>query len=186
MKLSPLIHWKNLFALWSLQGVAAFIWLLLIPTDTSNPVAFGFSSARLLLLAVALLITVLSFVLWFQPTLPPRLRTWKLHHEAVIYDVLYVIGLLVTLAVLGIFHTFSLLPESAAYLSLAQRLRPLLLWFGCSGAELSILIAWNRYEQGKDSVRAHKAIFRTAILFMFVWGILGLLIVTTKIGITPV
>jgi hypothetical protein len=186
MKLSSLIHWKNLFALWSIQGVAAFIWLLLIPTDTNNPFAFGFSAARLLLLTVALLITILSVSLWYQPTLTPRLRMWKLHHEAVIYDVLYVTGLLVTLAVLGIFHSFSLLPESAAYISMGQRLLPLLLWFGCSGVELAILIAWNRYEQATDSVHGHKAIFRTAILFMFVWGILGLLIVTTKIGITPV
>ena len=186
MKLSSIIHWKNLFALWSLQGVAAFFWLLLIPTDTSDPVAFGFSSARLLLLSVALLITILSFLLWHQPTLPPRLLTWKLHHEALIYDTLYVTGLLVAFAILFVFHSFSLLPANAAYVSMLQRLRPLLLWLVFSGAELAILMAWNRVEQAGASVSAHKSIFRSAVLLMMGWGILGVVIVTTKIGITQV
>src|SRR5574339_987429 len=93
MKLSALLRWKNLFALWSLQGIAAFIWLLLIPTDTSNPVAFGFSAVRLALLGASLLLILISAFLWFQPrTLSTQTLAWIQRYQATVYDALYIAG----------------------------------------------------------------------------------------------
>lgn len=186
MKLSSLFHWKNLFALWSLQGIAAFIWLLLIPTDTTNPLAFGFSAVRLALLGTAFLLTVVSCLLWLQPRLfPRRVLSWIRQHETTRQDIALIMGSLIAVFVLFVFYAFSLLPASQ-YGSVMQRLRPLLLWFGFSGAELALVIAWNRYEAAKDYIDATRSAFRKTVLLMSIWGLLGLLIVATKIGITPV
>lgn len=189
MKLSPLITWKNVFALWSLQGIAALTWLLLIPTDTSNPVAFGFSAARLALLGAALLLTMISLLLWFPPrifTLSNRAFSWMQKHETMFYDAFYMVGLLIAFAVIFIFYAFSLLPESAAYVSILQRVRPLLLWFGFSSLELALVIAWNRQANARDYLAESKTTFKKSSLLMAVWGIAALWIAATGIGITPV
>lgn len=187
MKLPTPIHWKNLFALWSLQGIASLIWLLSIPTDTSNPVAFGFSAARLALLGAALFLTIFSLLLWLQPRIfSQRTTSWIQQHEATVHDALYIAGLFVVVSVGLVFYAFSLLPESAAYVSILQRLRPMLVWFGLSSLELAIVIAWNRYEQAKDTIGNARSTFRKTILLMAIWGFAALLIVTTQIGITPV
>src|SRR5512138_1182520 len=99
MKLPSFIHWKTLFALWSLQGIAALIWLFLIPTDTSNPVAFGFSAARLALLGAALFLTITSGLLWLQPRIfSSQTLSWIQQHDAIVHDALYVAGLLMAIA----------------------------------------------------------------------------------------
>lgn len=187
MNPSSLFRWKNLFALWSLQGIAALIWLLLIPTDTSNPVAFGFSAVRLALLGAALFLVLVSAFLWVQPrVLPPQTLSWIHKHESTVHDTLYIAGLLIASSIGFGFYTFSLLPESAAYVSITQRLRPLLLWFAISGLELAILIAWNRYDQAKEYIGSTRSTFWKTIVLMAVWGLVGVLVAATKIGITPV
>src|SRR6266498_4123998 len=131
MKLSSPFHWKHLFALWSIQGILAFCWLLLIPTDTSHPVAFGFSFVRLALLGIAFLLTAISAFLWLQLPMLTEQPLWvKLKQKAITYDLIYFASFLVIISVLSIFGDFRLLPSTAAYLSTAERLRPLLLWFG--------------------------------------------------------
>ncbi len=187
MKTSSPVHWKNLFALWTFQGIAALCWLLLIPTDTSHPVAFGFSFVRLALLGIAFLLTAISAFLWLQLPMLTEQPLWvKLKQKAITYDLIYFASFLVIISVLSIFGDFRLLPSTAAYLSTAERLRPLLLWFGLSSLELAIVIIWNRYEQAKESLSIFKAIFKSAILLMALLCLLGMWIVTTKIGITPV
>src|SRR6266487_902300 len=187
MKTSSPVHWKNLFALWSSQGIVAFCWLLLIPTDTNHPIAFGFSFVRLALLGIAFLLTAISAFLWLQRPMLTEQPIWlKLKQKAITYDLIYFVSFLVIISVLSIFGDFRLLPSTAAYLSTAERLRPLLLWFGLSSLELAIVIIWNRYEQAKESLSIFKAIFKSAILLMALLCLLGLWIVTTKIGITPV
>ena len=56
-------HWKILFSFWSAQGFIVLCWLLFIPASTEHAVAFGFSSARLVLLFIAFLITGSSIFL---------------------------------------------------------------------------------------------------------------------------
>lgn len=186
MKRPSLIHWKNLFALWSLQGIAACIWLLLIPTDTSHPVAFGFSAVRLALLGAALLLTVISFLLWLSPRIfPQAVLSWVEKHAVTLQDICFLAGSLSAVSILFIFYSFSLLPATE-YGSILQRLRPLLLWFGLSSLELAGLIGWNRYQEAKAYMQATRSTFRNAILLMAVWALLGGVIIATKIGITPV
>ena len=69
MKTPSYRQWRTLFALWSIQGLLAFFWLLAIPTDTDHPIAFGFSVARLVLVMTALL---LGWAIWIAyPSAPP-------------------------------------------------------------------------------------------------------------------
>src|SRR5690242_3129272 len=104
--ISP-VHWKRLFALWSLQGISALVWLLLIPTDTNSPVIFGFSASRLGLLGLALLLTAISVVLWLQlPFLTEGIIWSKLKQQAITCDLIYFVSLLVIIGVLSIFGDF--------------------------------------------------------------------------------
>src|SRR6185369_7152865 len=104
------VHWKRLFALWSLQGIAALVWLLLIPTDTNHPVAFGFSASRLALLGIAFLLTAISIVLWLQLPILTEGHTWSiLKQKAATYDLIYFASLLTVIGVLSIFGDFILL-----------------------------------------------------------------------------
>ncbi len=175
MKTLSTVHWKHLFALWSIQGIIAFCWLLLIPTDTNHPIAFGFSFVRLALLGAAFLLTVLSAFLWLQLPILTEQPLWvKLKQKTITHDLIYFASFLIIISVVSIFGFFSLLPGTAAYLSTSERLRPLLLWFGLSSLELAILIIWNQYEQAKESLSIFKPIIKNAILFMASLGILGI------------
>ncbi len=107
MKLSSPFHWKHLFALWSIQGILAFCWLLLIPTDTSHPIAFGFSFTRLALLGIAFLLTAISAFLWLRlPLLTEQLIWLKLKQKAITYDLIYFGSFLVILSVLAVLGDF--------------------------------------------------------------------------------
>jgi hypothetical protein len=179
-------QWRTLFALWSIQGLLVLFWLLAIPTDTDHPIAFGFSPARLALVGTALLLTVLSVFLWaLQPVLFRQPIWLKIEQQPLFLDLAYLFSLLVAAAVLVIFYDFSLLPGEAVYRSTLARLRPLLLWFGFSALELVIVIIWNRYAQIKGDWKVFRTAFRNALFLMVVFGLLGVLIVLTRIGITP-
>jgi hypothetical protein len=179
-------QWKTLFALWSIQGVLAFCWLLAIPTDTDHPVALGFSLARLILVGTAFLITILSVLLWVLHPVLFRQPIWlQLEKQPLFLDLVYVFSLLIVLGVLAIFYDFSLLPGEAVYVSTLARLRPLLLWFGLSALELAIVIMWNRVEHVRGDWKAFRATFRNAMLLMAAFGLLGAWIFRTQIGITP-
>lgn len=187
MKTPPPVHWKYLFALWSMQSIVAFCWLLLIPTDTNHPIAFGFSFVRLALLGLAFLLTAISAFLWLQLPILTEQPIWlKLRQKAIAYDLIYFASFLVIISVLAVLGGFKLLPSTAVYLSTAGRLRPLLFWFVLSSLELAIVIIWNRYEQSKESLSIFKGIFKSAIFLMALLCLLGVWIVPTKIGITPV
>src|SRR5512139_2530879 len=98
-------QWKTLFALWSIQGLLAFFWLLAIPTDTDHPVAFGFSLARLLLVGTALALTILSVLLWALHPVLFRQAFWlKIEEQPLFVDLAYVFSLLVVAGVLTIFY----------------------------------------------------------------------------------
>jgi hypothetical protein len=179
-------QWRTLFALWSIQGLLVFFWLLAIPTDTDHPVAFGLSLARLALVGTALLLTVLSVLLWVLHPVLFRQPIWlKIERQPLFLDLVYVFSLLVLAGVLVIFYDFSLLPDEAVYVSTLTRLRPILLWFGFSALELAIVIIWNRYEQVKVDWGTFKGTFRNVLLLMAALGLLGVWIARTGIGITP-
>ncbi len=172
--------------MWSIQGLLAFFWLLAIPTDTDHPVAFGFSLARLVLVGTALLLTLLSILLWILQPVLFRQSIWlKIEGQPLFLDLVYVLSLLTVAGVLVIFYAFSLLPPEAVYVSTLTRLRPLLLWLGLSALELAIVIIWDRYEQVKGDWQTFRPVFRNAMILLAVFGLLGVWIVRTRIGITP-
>jgi hypothetical protein len=187
METLPRFQWKHLFALWSLQGIAAFCWLLLIPTDTNHPLAFGFSATRLGLVGIALSITIVSALLWLQPRTLTEHPIWlRLKQKAITFDLIYFVSLLIVISVLSVFGDFQLLPGTANDLSTAARLLPLLLWFGLSSLELTLFFVWNNYPSVRENLGTSKVNFRSAILLMCLFALSGSVIAVTKTGITPV
>lgn len=179
-------HLKILFSLWAFQGFVAFFWLLAIPTDAENPLVFGFSIARLTLVGIVFLPSVLFALLSFRYDVLHQQPVWlKLERNEKFWDILYLASLSTVLASIYALVVFDLLPNSSVYSAYAARLRPLLLWFGFSGLECAVLIGWNRYEQIKNILGIFRPVFINAMVLLGVFSLLGLLIAVTGIGTTP-
>ncbi len=179
-------HWQLLFNLWSLQGIAALVWLVVIPTDTDSPLAFGFSPARLVLIGGAIALTTISIVLWFQSHRSIFIQTWgNINDHFVFWDLAYLAALLTVIVAVIFLGAVPLFQSNPLYLVYAARLRPLVMWFGLSGLELAVWIAWNRYENAKQIFVAVQPVWRRVIFLVAIFLLLGIFIFTTKIGMTP-
>ena len=186
MKTAISEHWRFLFGLWGIQGIAALMWLLIIPTDTENPLAFGFSAARLALIGIVIVLITISTILWFQSR---TLRFWQgwldLDGRVAFWDLIYIIALSATIVVAVFIIASPSLKSNPLYPVYAARLRPLALWFGLSALELAVLVAWNRYRNAKDIFDALQPIWKKTVFLIAAFSLLGGLITLTRIGITP-
>ena len=177
---------KRLFAAWIIQGVIAFIWILLIPTDAENGIFLGFTPARLLLLATVLILTLVSIAVLFHE----RLFTQAWLHEALkieeIQDGFFILAFLVSILSPALIFTLNSLPDGTQYGAYAERLTPLSVWFTLAGAEFILYVMYIRREQGTHLIgRLDATLWRTmafmfAGLFLLVW-----FVAQTRIGITP-
>ncbi len=185
MKTTKPNYWQVLFSLWGLQGIAALCWLVLIPTDTENPLAFGFSSARLVLISLAIVLIAISVMLWLQSHQLTFCQSWlDLDKHFVLWDLIYIAALSTTIAAIIFMIAIPLFKSNPLFPVYAARLRPFVFWFGLSSLELAILIAWNRVEKAKQIINAFQAIWKKVIFLIVFFSLLGGWIVTTKIGIT--
>jgi hypothetical protein len=179
-------HWQFLFGLWGIQGIATFGWLIIIPTDTENPLAFGFSPARLTLIGIALILTVVFSILWFQSRGSIFRQTWlNLNERLVFWDLTYIAALLAIIATIIFLVAVPLFKSNPLYPAYAIRLRPLVLCFGLSALELAVWIAWNRFQKSKHVLTLLQPIWRKVFFLIVVVCLLGGLSAITKIGITP-
>lgn len=186
MKTPKSEHWKVLFGLWGIQGITVLLWLVRIPTDTENPLAFGFSPARLILIGMAVVLITISVLLWLQSRRVTVHQTWlNLNGHFVFWDVTYLTALLIIIAAISFTVVMPLFKNNPLYPVYAARLCPLILWFGLSGLELAILIASNRYERVKDIFTALRPVWKKTVLLLIIFLLLGVLIAITKIGVTP-
>jgi hypothetical protein len=175
-----------LFGVWSIQGIIALIWLLSIPTDTENPVVFGFSPARTGLIGVAIVLTTISLLLWHRSRSVRFGQTWlELDEHSLLWDLVYTATLMTVLATIVFLSTIPLFIKSnPVYPVYAARLLPVLLWLGISSLELTVLIAWNRYARARDIIAALHPIWKEVIFLLVIFLLLGIWIAATKIGIT--
>lgn len=165
----------TLFALWTAQGLIAFAWLFLLPSDSGS-----FSLSRLALLALTLGLSGVSAWLWFRSrtwTHPPRIRPAALQTGLTLLALLAALAAPVTLLILRALGQ----TVSFTYTAYAQRLAPLAFWFTFSGLE------WFLWQ-----IRAQKPDFSPAkpLLAPALYALLALLAVTAFIlvsgyGITP-
>ena len=178
---------KLMFGLWSLQGFIAFLWIVMIPTDADNPALFGFSPARLRWLSAALIPAALFAALSLRYDILERQRFWlKVIQRDAFWDVLYIASVVVVFSSIFVLVIFNLLHRSPVYEAYAFRVRPLQFWLGLSGLECAFLIGWNRYEQVKDILKPLRPVFIGFVAALGLLIILGLLVIATGIGITPV
>src|SRR5687768_8296011 len=142
---SDVADWPVVFFLWSIQGSFAFFWLLLLPTDTTREVAFGFSAARLFLLGIALLITCGSIALFVQSHKPSIPKEWlNINRKPLLWDLIYLINIAIALFSPIVILILYNLQDNPAYSSYASRLSPFAFWGMASGLELAILLAIKR------------------------------------------
>jgi hypothetical protein len=174
-------HRPKLFILWAIQGLAAFIWLVSLPTNTENGILFGFSASRLVLMGVMLALTAISAGLyWWQRgsnfQIPERLY-WAIYLPAVILSVSAPAGILI-LRELG---------KSSDYIygAYAARLAPLAFWLALSAFELALLMASQKWEPSVEAKNETRLFFRHLLFALIALGIVGVFITTSKFGITP-
>lgn len=165
--------YPTLFVLWTLQGLLAFFWLLLLPTDSA-----GFSAARWSLLGMSLALSGLS-ALAAQRT---RTHTTPLELSPRLHNTLYLLALSAALGAPLTLLTLRALGESApAYAAYAARLAPLALWFTLAGLEWLLFHALARRMTNAISAAA----LRVFLAILTLIALLTLLILTTRWGLTP-
>jgi hypothetical protein len=174
---------KILFTLWTIQGLAALVWLAMLPTDNDHAILFGFSASRLALLGIVFALTIISAILaLFQSRL-------KLTPSLAIQSYLPILSIVVTLSAPTIYFILHALGETSGYIysAYAGRLAPLLFWFTLSALELIIHLAITSPETkaSKNSAGASRQIFLVSLYTILALVVITTLILVTGLGITP-
>lgn len=176
---------KYLFGLWTIQGVTAFCWIFLIPTDAENGSLLGFTPARLVLLGIAFILTGLSLVLFYHDRLPLYSQIEKFRYYERLGDVSLIFSTFLLVAAPTVILTLRSFTDGPQYIAYAERLSPLAFWFILSAFELILYIVYLRRETG---IRLLKRLISTSRTFLFVFSIIFVItlgVAFTKIGITP-
>ncbi|MCS6992874.1 MAG: hypothetical protein N2117_04965 [Anaerolineales bacterium] len=161
----------TLFALWTAQGLLAFVWLLLLPTDSGN-----FSWGRWTLLGITLTLSILSALGWRLV----RAKNTPLALAPVLHNALYLLALTAALAApLTLLVLQALGQTSYTYTAYASRLAPLATWFTLAGLE------WLFLHRPPNPIRIPPSSLRPFLVITFVLGLLFLLIRFTGWGLTP-
>lgn len=171
---------KIAFGLWSVQAFISLIWLLLIPTDSSN----GFTTPRLILIGISFLLLVTSTILYFYNLLPIR-NFFDIKVYENLWDVIYIfLWCIFILSPITIVILYSL-QSGNQFDAYAQRLTPLAIWFFLSSLELLIIIIFSKYEEAKETISAFKLVHKKIIVTFLALIPIALIVAITKIGITP-
>jgi hypothetical protein len=169
---------STIFMLWTLQGLAAFLWLALLPTDAEHGLFLGFSASRLALMGIALALTVISAILvWFsQKNIVPFVE--KNSHP------LYLLSVIVTISAPTAILILRALGKTSGftYTAYAERLAPLAAWFALSALEFALFLSKSK----KTKYEIHNMQYALRITY-YIFSLLGLaaaFITITKLGLT--
>lgn len=169
-------HRVALFLLWTIQGLAAFFWLALLPADAERGLLFGYSASRLTLLGLALVLTGFSAALaWLTFNRRFHLpEAWQLP--------LYRAAMLLMLAAPLTILILRALGQTSGfiYTAYASRLAPLAAWVTLAALEWVVLDQKNKKQKAKETGQPD----RLFLLFALVLLALTVFIVTTRLGIT--
>lgn len=184
MRTTPSVKW--LFGAWIVQGVIAFIWLLLIPTDAENGTFLGFTPARLLLLGGVFGLILISIALFFFEHLFSRSWLNEAQNIEKIQDGFFVLAFFVSILSPVLIFILHSLPGGTQYDAYAERLTPLSVWLTLAGVEFILYIMYIRREQGTLILgRLDASLWRTMALVFAGLLLLVWLVARTRIGITP-
>ena len=168
--------YSNLFGLWALQGLAALVWLLLIPRDSD-----GYSTSRILLIVSLVALLVFFIVLFLKMR---RAKPDFLNRRPELYNFLYLIGIISFVIPLVVIFTLLELGQSIGntYTSYAERLAPLAFLVSVTGLEWCIWQIAARRIDFSDFRRLLVSVFKMLLWFVPV----GLIVFITKWGISPI
>ena len=168
-----------LITLWVIQGLAALVWLAVLPKNSENGLFLGYSASRLGLIGLMLLLTGGSSVLLQFKSSLYRSLTGRFTH--------YVYTLAAILAVftpLSIVILQSLGVSTANIFSAyATRLTPIAFWVTCSSLELVVFLAIEN-KTFHFSQPEIKKLFRSTTISLLGLALVGAVIFVTKLGIT--
>lgn len=173
-----------------LEGVAAFVYLLLLPSNSANAWLFGLSKTRLMLASIILvgivLFLVFDFRMWRDPNWATVLisKTKVVFRRNVIYYPTLVFLFLISLLCSHLVWLSTVLTDSYV-LGYLSRLLPLILWIGILSWQMILLFPVLRYGQSFIWHTYQKSI---AIICLIVFSILLLIwgfIALSGFGIVP-
>jgi hypothetical protein len=163
--------YPTLFALWTVQGLLACLWLSLLPSDSG-----GFSVGRWTLLGIALTLSGFSAWGWFRL----RTRTASLTLAPVIHNILYLLALAAALfAPLTLLSLHALGQTTYTYAAYAARLAPLAAWFTIAGLQ------WLYIHRQSNELRITNYKLRPLLVILATLALVTILILTTRWGLTP-
>ena len=169
-----------LFSLWTIQGVIALVWLLLIPTDSAS-----YSLSRLLLILLTVIFTPVSLI-FVQKS---RSGSWSdFSSHANVYNLVYFLAL----------AAFILPPISIAilralgqtngykYLAYAERFSPLAFILTTSGLEWYVFHTFLAGSNKKVPFFSHlKNILPPFFYILLFFGVVAEIVLKTGWGISP-
>lgn len=170
---------SSVFALWTIQGVGVLCWLAGLPTSAEKGLLFGYSSSRLGLLAVALLLTFASAWL-YSAAHRHRLQETDLPQKSI-----YIITLLVSLSAPMIMIILYALAENGTPIlnAYASRILPLACWFTLSGLEMALALGMKNKEL--QITPAKRSYLQQALIALSALAAIALFIRLSGSGITP-
>ena len=98
---------------------------------------------------------------------------------------LYLLAFLTSLAAPLFIVTLGSLKGNPLYPVYAVRLLPLFTWFGVSGLELALLVAWHRYGETVKIIGPFRLLWKKILILFLTLVLVGVLAALTKIGFTP-
>ncbi len=132
-----------------IEGVAVFLQLLMIPSETGNSGIFGFSNTRLMILSVILLgimVSITAFVLYGLPrfrNIRSRIRNW-IQHEKPFFLLLFSLYTIFFFSVQILFLIYSpVRPWDSSNQALALRISGLLIWGVLSALQIFQFLRFN-------------------------------------------
>lgn len=178
--------WPLFFFLTLLEGIIAFLRLILIPREIESGILFGFSRTRLAILAMLLVVIAVLGVLvwsslrrpawcdrWLNPSQKPRLHAW-LHRGSAA-------GMLA--AGWALFWLRYSDPERL--MALFQRAQPPLVFLLLLFMQLGLVLLFLRNPTRLDKILARREVYSSGLVILLIFLAIAILVALTGIGITP-
>lgn len=168
-------------------GVGALVWTAAIPADEKGAVLFGFSSARLILLAGILLLVIACLWAGWQSAGSSRfaknLPRWLGNH--IFRQVMLTLAGLLTL--MGWLAAFMPAYWFRIYQFYFVRLQPFLVWLGLAGLVALIMLCLPAFKQRwldwKTDLKNHTVLLRAAGITLGIFALIWLIAAVTGLGI---
>jgi hypothetical protein len=169
-------HRAILFSLWTVQGLAALLWLVLLPRDAENGLLLGFSASRLALIGLMLALTGVSAALiWF-----PRRADFSIPER--IQTPLAFFAIFAALSAPAAILILNALGQTSGYIytAYAGRLAPLAAWLTLSALEFLFFSPQNT----KDALHPPSHFLLLTSYFILPLAAVTIFIFITKLGVT--